>query len=74
MIKTFANIAIDQIQDGKKKFVAAVVKSEPIAEIMNKFVDTQAEYTKSAVGLSIDTLTAFSKALVNPNTYKVKQI
>ena len=74
MIKTFANIAIDQVQEGKKKFVSTFVKNEPIATIMNTFVDTQAEYTKAAMALSIDTLTSFSKVLVNPSTYKPTQL
>ena len=66
MIKTFANIAIDQVQEGKKKFVSTFIKNAPIAAIMNTFVDTQAEYTKAAMALSIDTLTSFSKLLITP--------
>ena len=72
MIKTLANIAIDQIQDGKKQFISTFVKNEPVAKIMNTFVDTQAEYTKSAMALSIETMTAFSKLLITPGAYKVK--
>lgn len=72
MLKTFANIAIDQIQEGKKKFVSTFVKNAPVAAVMNTFVDTQAEYTKSAMALSIDTLTSFTKLLVTPSTYSVK--
>lgn len=74
MLKTFANIAIDQIQDGKKQFVSTFVKNTPIAQIMNTFVDTQAAYTKAAMALSIDTLASFSKVLANPSTYKSKQV
>ena len=72
MIKTFANIAIDQVQEGKKKFVSTFIKNAPIANVMNTFVDTQAEYTKAAMALSIDTLTSFSKLLITPSTYSVK--
>ena len=72
MIKTFANIAIDQIQDGKKKFVTTFVKNAPVANVMNTFVDTQSAYTKAAMALSIDTLTSFSKLLITPSTYSVK--
>jgi phospholipase/lecithinase/hemolysin len=73
MLKTYANIAIDQIQEGKKKFVSTFVKNAPVAQIMNTFVDTQAEYTKAAMALSIDTLTSFSKLLINPSTYTFKK-
>ena len=72
MLKTYANIAIDQIQEGKKKIVTTFVKNAPIANVMNTFVDTQAEYTKAAVALSIDTITSFSKLLITPSTYSVK--
>ena len=72
MIKTFANISIDQVQEGKKKFVSTFIKNAPIANVMNTFVDTQAEYTKAAMALSIDTLTSFSKLLITPSTYSVK--
>lgn len=74
MIKTFTNIAIDQVQDGKKKFVSTFVKNVPIAQIMNTFVDVQTAYTRAAMDLSIDTLTSFSKVLANPSTYKSKQV
>ena len=72
MLKTYANIAIDQVQEGKKKFVSTFIKNAPIANVMNTFVDTQAEYTKAAMALSIDTLTSFSKLLITPSTYSVK--
>ena len=72
MLKTYANIAIDQIQEGKKKIVTTFVKNAPIANVMNTFVDTQAEYTKAAVALSIYTITSFSKLLITPSTYSVK--
>jgi hypothetical protein len=74
MIKTFTNIAIDQVQDGKKQFVSTFVKNVPIAQIMNTFVDVQTAYTRAAMDLSIDTLTSFSKVLTNPSTYKSKQV
>jgi hypothetical protein len=74
MIKTFTNIAIDQVQDGKKKFVSTFVQNVPIAQIMNTFVDVQTAYTRAAMDLSIDTLTSFSKVLANPSTYKATQI
>ena len=72
MIKTLANIAIDQIQDGKKQFVSTFIKNEPVAKIMNIFIDTQAEYTKSAMALSIETTSAFGRLLASPDFYKVK--
>lgn len=72
MLNATAYMAIDQIQTAKKQFVSTFVKNEPLAKIFNNFVDTQAEYTKQATKLSIDSMTAFSKLIMSPDTYKVK--
>lgn len=72
MLNTTAYIAIDQIQSAKKEFVKTFIKNEEFAEICNKFVDTQAEYTKHATKLSIDSMTAFFKLVMTPEAYKVK--
>lgn len=72
MINTAAFIVIDQIQDAKKQFVKTFIQNEAFAAICNNFVDTQAEYTKQATKLSIDSMTAFAKLLMTPDTYRVK--
>ena len=71
MFKTYANIAIDQIQMAKKDFVKQTVKHEAFAKIANDFVDAQTEYTKRATSLFIDTASDLARMLVNPQTYKV---
>ena len=48
---------IDAVQNGKKQFVKTFVSNEHIAESMNQFIDTQAEYTKKAVRATTDAAT-----------------
>lgn len=48
---------IDAVQNGKKQFVKTFVSNEHIAESMNQFIDTQAEYTKKAVKATTDAAT-----------------
>jgi hypothetical protein len=48
---------IDAVQNGKKQFVKTFVSNEHIAESMNHFIDTQAEYTKKAVKATTDAAT-----------------
>lgn len=48
---------IDVVQNGKKQFVKTFVSNEHIAESMNQFIDTQAEYTKKAVKATTDAAT-----------------
>jgi hypothetical protein len=49
MFNTFAFTAVDFIQTGKKQFVSATVKHDQLADILNKFVDVQTQYTKSTI-------------------------
>lgn len=72
MLNAFADMAIDQIQSGKKEFVSKFVKNEAFAEICNTFVDSQAEYTQKATKQSIDSMTSFFKLITSPDAYKVK--
>jgi hypothetical protein len=46
MFNTFNYAAIDAVQEAKKQFVKTFVQHEGIANAMNTFVDSQAEYTK----------------------------
>jgi len=52
-----ADTMIDTIQNGKKQFVKTFVTNETIAESMNQFIDTQADYTKKAMKASTDAST-----------------
>ena len=52
-----ADAMIDTIQNGKKQFVKTFVTNEPIADSMNQFIDSQADYTKKAFKASTDAAT-----------------
>ena len=52
-----ADTMIDTVQNGKKQFVKTFVTNEHIAESMNQFIDTQAEYTKKAMKATTDAAT-----------------
>jgi len=49
MFNTLAHTAIDTFQTGKKFAITSTVKYEPLADIMNKFVDEQTSYTKTFI-------------------------
>ena len=51
---------VDTIQNGKKEFVKTFVQNETAATAMNEFIDAQAEYTKKAAKVSMDTLTTLT--------------
>ena len=55
---------IDAVQNSKKQFVNTFVQNEAIKEALVKFVDAQAEYTKKAAKVGMDTATALSKESV----------
>jgi len=52
-----ADTMIDTVQNSKKQFVKTFVTNEHIAESMNHFIDTQAEYTKKAMKSTTDAAT-----------------
>ena len=52
-----ADTVIDTVQNSKKQFVKTFVTNEHIAESMNHFIDTQADYTKKAFKASTDAAT-----------------
>jgi hypothetical protein len=52
--------SIDTIQGAKKTFVKTFVQNETVAEAMNTFIDAQAEYTKKAAKVGIDTATTLA--------------
>lgn len=53
-----ADAIIDTVQTGKKTFVNTFVTNEAIKESMVKFIDAQAEYTKKAAKVGMDTFTS----------------
>lgn len=60
---------IDAVQNGKKQFVKTFVQNETAATAMNEFIEAQAEYTKKAAKVGVDTFTVLAsettKALQN---------
>lgn len=48
MLELLTKTAIDTVQSAKKMAVDTFVKHEGLAKTLNKFVDTQTEYTKKA--------------------------
>lgn len=55
---------IDAVQGAKKQFVNTFVQNETAAKAMNQFIDAQAEYTKKAAAVSMDTFTVLSTEMV----------
>ena len=62
MIKGMTHDFVDAVQSGKKQFVTAVVKHEGLANTMNKFIDSQAQYTKQAFDTGFECMTSFGMA------------
>lgn len=55
---------IDAVQNGKKQFVKTFVQNETAAAAMNSFIEAQAEYTKKAMAVGVDTFTTLSTEAV----------
>ena len=51
---------IDTVQTGKKTFVNTFVTNEAAKESMIKFIDAQADYTKRASKVGLDTATTLT--------------
>jgi len=51
---------IDTVQGAKKQFVKTFVQNETAATAMNEFIDVQAEYTKKAAKVGMDTFTVLA--------------
>lgn len=51
---------IDTVQGAKKQFVKTFIQNETAATAMNEFIDAQAEYTKKAAKVGIDTFTVLA--------------
>jgi hypothetical protein len=59
-----ADAIIDTVQNGKKQFVKTFVQNEAAATAMNNFIDAQADYTKKATKVGMDTFATLSTELV----------
>ena len=55
-----ADAIIDTVQTGKKTFVNTFVTNETVKESMIKFIDAQADYTKRASKVGLDTATTLT--------------
>jgi hypothetical protein len=59
-----ADAIIDTVQTGKKTFVKTFVQNETAAKALNEFIDAQADYTKKATKVSMDTFTTLTSEMV----------
>ena len=55
-----ADALIDTVQTGKKTWVNTFVTNETVKESMIKFIDAQADYTKRASKVGMDTATTLT--------------
>lgn len=55
---------IDTVQTGKKTLVNTFVANEAIKDSMIKFIDAQADYTKKAAKVGMDTATTITSEAV----------
>lgn len=63
MFNTFAYAAVDAVQDLKTKFVTTFVKHEGISNVMNSFIEAQANYTKSAIDAGLESMTSLGNIM-----------
>ena len=59
-----ADAIIDTVQTGKKTFVNTFVKNDAAKESMIKFIDAQADYTKKAAKVGMDTAATLTSEAV----------
>jgi hypothetical protein len=59
-----ADAIIDAVQTGKKTFVNTFVTNETAKTAMVNFIDAQAEYTKKAAKVGMDTATTLTSEAV----------
>jgi ATP phosphoribosyltransferase len=67
-----ADAIIDTVQTGKKTFVNTFVTNETVKESMIKFIDAQAEYTKKATKVGMDTFTTLTSEAVKAGQEAMK--
>jgi hypothetical protein len=59
-----ADAIIDAVQTGKKTIVNTFVTNETAKESMIKFIDAQADYTKKAAKVGMDTATTLTSEMI----------
>ena len=59
-----ADAIIDAVQTSKKTFINTFVTNETTKDTLVKFVDAQAEYTRKAAKVGLDTVTALTSEAV----------
>ena len=59
-----ADAIIDTVQTGKKTFVNTFVTHEATKDAMIKFIDAQADYTKRAAKVGMDTATTLTSEMI----------
>jgi len=67
-----ADAIIDTVQTGKKTFVNTFVQNEIAKDAMTKFIDAQADYTKKAAKVGMDTFTTLSTEMVKASQNAMK--
>lgn len=55
---------IDAVQTSKKKVVETFVTDKKVAETLDKFIDAQTEYTKSAMKNTSDTVLGLTQQMM----------
>lgn len=70
MYQLFTNTAIDVFQTSKKVAIDSFVKHEGLAKTLNKFVDTQTEYTKNAMNAMFTAGNELYKTYTDNSFYK----
>ena len=63
---------VDTVQGAKKQFVKTFVQNETAATAMNEFIDAQAEYTKKATKVGMDTFATLTTETVKAGQNAMK--
>lgn len=67
-----ADALIDTVQNTKKTLVSTFVQNETAKDAMIKFIDAQAEYTKKAAKVGMDTVTTLTQEMVKASQNAMK--
>ena len=54
---------IDSVQSGKKEFVKTFVRQEDMANVMNRYIDTQTDYSKEVSKLGTEVMAMTGKQM-----------
>lgn len=67
-----ADAMIDAVQTGKKTLVNTMVTNQSIKDAMIAFIDAQADYTKNAIKVGVDTMTVIAAEAVKAGQEAMK--